>query len=347
MDSAKGKKPLVSVIMPVYNSIAYLKESLESVIGQTYSNLEIIVVDDASTDGSYDMLQAYAAEDARIVILREIQNAGVGHVRNTGLRAAHGEYCCFIDSDDTADCRMVENLLLLMQKSHADMAACSEECPDDPWWPDGMALIDTVVEFSDDWERLRFILGSYLPCRQGYCGYCVHGKMYVRHVLSDYGILFQEGITAGEDLAFNLKFLFIASRIVTCSEPLYTYYNREGSLSAETKGGRILLAEYDLFLNDVYSMCGELKNKRAQSFWLKYFYVIYVATMDIQLRTKKIWKLKQEAQQLRDAALWRKMSSQVISHPCSMKKHTNSFKLYLKIVILRLLLGLGAENVRP
>lgn len=338
---------LVSIIMPVYNSRKYLKESLESVTGQTYRNLEIIVVDDASTDGSYDMMQAYAAEDARIVILREPQNAGVSHARNTGLRAAHGEYCCFVDSDDTADCRMVEKLLMLMQSNRADMAACSEECPDDPWWPEGMVLMDGMAEFPDNRERLRYILDKYLPCRQGHCGYCVHGKMYARRLLLDNGVFFQEGITIGEDLAFNLKLLFIASRIVTCSEPLYTYYNRDGSLSAETKSGRILLPEYDLFLNDIYSMCGELKSKRAESFWLKYFYVIYAATMDIQLRARKIWKLKQEAQQLRDSTLWRRISVQVIFHPCVMRKYTNSFKLYLKIVILNLLLRLRAENVRP
>lgn len=347
MRNEKEQYPLVSVIMPVYNSRKYLKESLESVIGQTYSNLEIIVVDDASTDGSYDMMQAYAVEDSRIVILRAPQNMGVSHARNTGLRAAHGEYCCFVDSDDMADCRMVEKLLMLIQNNRADMAACSEECPDDPWWPDGMVLMDGMAEFPDNRERLRYILNKYLPCGQGYCGYCVHGKMYAMRVLSDHGILFQEGTAIGEDLAFNLKFLLIACRIVTCSESLYIYYNRDGSLSSETKGGRILLPEYDLFLNDVYSVCGELKNKRAESFWFQYFYVIYAVTMDIQLRAKKIWKLKREAQQLRDSVLWSKMSSQIISHPCAMRKHTNSFKLYLKIVILRFLLRLRVENVRP
>ena len=91
--------PKVSVIIPVYNVEKYLQKCLDSVINQTYKNLEIICVDDGSPDNSGGILDAYAQNDSRIIVIHQ-ENAGVSAARNRGLDAATGEYIAFVDSDD-------------------------------------------------------------------------------------------------------------------------------------------------------------------------------------------------------------------------------------------------------
>ena len=92
-------KPLISVIVPVYNVEQYLRKCLDSVISQTYTNLEIILVDDGSTDLGGKICDDYASKDDRITVIHKV-NGGLGFARNTGLEMCHGEYIMFVDSDD-------------------------------------------------------------------------------------------------------------------------------------------------------------------------------------------------------------------------------------------------------
>lgn len=93
-------KPRVSVLMAVYNAALYLQESIESLLGQTFTDFELIAIDDASTDNSLDILRQYAQQDARIKVISLRENGGQGRARNEGLKIAQGEYVCFVDSDD-------------------------------------------------------------------------------------------------------------------------------------------------------------------------------------------------------------------------------------------------------
>lgn len=93
-------KPRVSVLMAVYNAASYLQESIESLLGQTFTDFELIAIDDASTDTSLKILRQYAQKDARIKVISLQENGGQGHARNEGLKIAQGEYVCFVDSDD-------------------------------------------------------------------------------------------------------------------------------------------------------------------------------------------------------------------------------------------------------
>jgi glycosyltransferase involved in cell wall biosynthesis len=94
---------LVSVIIPVYNSEAYLREAVESIIDQSYSNLEIIIIDDHSSDGSWDLINEYARKDERIVAIRNASNLNSAASRNVGIRRARGQYICLQDSDDVSE----------------------------------------------------------------------------------------------------------------------------------------------------------------------------------------------------------------------------------------------------
>jgi len=118
------ENPLVSVIVPVFNAGKYLAVCLDSIITQTYKNLEIIIVDDGSTDDSLKIANEYALKDGRIAVIRKA-HLGVSEARNAGLDAASGEFVMFIDADDYAGAELVSRLLEACTKNDLDVASCN------------------------------------------------------------------------------------------------------------------------------------------------------------------------------------------------------------------------------
>ena len=114
----------IAVIVPVYNVEPYLARSLDSILAQTFRDLEIVLVDDGSTDRSGDICEQYAAKDARIRVIHQ-KNQGLSGARNTGIEASESEYISFIDSDDTITPEMLETLYTGITAYHADIAACN------------------------------------------------------------------------------------------------------------------------------------------------------------------------------------------------------------------------------
>ena len=112
---------LISVIVPVYNVKPYLRRCVDSVLHQTYRNLEILLVDDGSTDASGAICDEYAAQEGRVTAVHQ-KNGGLSAARNTGLERAKGTYLCFVDSDDFLDSRMLETLCRDLQEQDADVA---------------------------------------------------------------------------------------------------------------------------------------------------------------------------------------------------------------------------------
>ena len=118
-----SEKPLISVVMPVYNKTEYLPDCMETLLSQTYSNLEILLVDDGSTDGTAQMCDDYAGKDPRVRALHK-ENGGVSDARNYGIAHASGEYITQVDPDDTVDPTYVEYLYDLLVKYDAPMSLC-------------------------------------------------------------------------------------------------------------------------------------------------------------------------------------------------------------------------------
>ena len=114
---------LVSIIIPVYNTEKYLSKCLESVINQTYKNLEIILINDGSTDKSKEICESFAKKDKRIQILNK-ENSGVSSARNHGMRLAKGQYIAFIDGDDYAEENYIEELLKNLKQTESDCVLC-------------------------------------------------------------------------------------------------------------------------------------------------------------------------------------------------------------------------------
>lgn len=114
---------LISIIVPIYNTAEYLERCVDSIVNQTYSKLEIILVDDGSTDSSLKLAHALAKKDCRIKVLTQ-SNSGAGGARNRGISEANGEYLMFVDSDDYIDQLMVEKMLKSANKHQADLVVC-------------------------------------------------------------------------------------------------------------------------------------------------------------------------------------------------------------------------------
>lgn len=119
------KRPLVSVVMPAYNAAAYIREAIESVLNQTVTDWELIVVDDCSKDDSLQIAQSYADKDPRITVMRNAQNAGVARTRNRAIECSQGRYIAFLDSDDAWYPEKLQRQTALLEETGADMAYCS------------------------------------------------------------------------------------------------------------------------------------------------------------------------------------------------------------------------------
>ena len=141
-------KSLISVIVPIYNVSRYLERCMESLLHQTYKNIEIIMVDDGSSDDCGKKCDRYAAEEPRIKVIHK-KNAGLGMARNSGLEIAEGEYVMFIDSDDYTDVRMIERLYHRLTEEGADTCFCR--------------YYDTSSEGKNELARETYL-------KQSYCG---------------------------------------------------------------------------------------------------------------------------------------------------------------------------------
>lgn len=207
-----GRKPLISVIVPVYKSEGYLEACLRSLAEQTYANLEVITVDDASPDGSVRICQDFAARDKRFQVLRLPENRGPSAARNAGIRRAGGRYVSFVDSDDRVMPDMLEKLYACLKENRADFAACGAE---------GLRIADGPARsFSREEAILALARGSPFNL-------VPWGKLYDAELVKKN--LFPEDIFYSEDLLFLYRLLEKTNRGAYIPDRLYVYNCREGS----------------------------------------------------------------------------------------------------------------------
>ena len=218
---AVSTQPLISVIVPVYNVERYLDQCVESLIGQTYERLEIILVDDGSTDSSGEQCNAWANRDNRIRAVRQC-NAGLAAARNTGLDLAKGEYIGFVDSDDYVLPDMFGTLLHNLQESDADLSIISYEREN----PDGSTYCNA---FPDK----KIVMTS----QEAFAYVNQHGYFYVtawdklaKKELFD-NLRYPLDAVYAEDSPVTYQLLDKADRIVYDSTPLYRYRMSENSQS--------------------------------------------------------------------------------------------------------------------
>ena len=216
----RSLEPLVSVVIPIYNAEPYLLECLNSVKNQTYQNLEVILVNDGSTDRSLSICEEIQKSDSRFRVFNRT-NHGVGASRNFGMSCSNGNYICFVDSDDYCDQSMITNLLSPLEKdAELDVSICG---------------IKDVVTFSENSAKKRhmhtekkYSVSDYaenillVDNIDVFCG-APYGKMYRLDLLKRGGIGFDEKATYAEDFIFNMDVLKASENIYILGESLYNY----------------------------------------------------------------------------------------------------------------------------
>ncbi len=215
--------PLVSAIIPAYNSETWLARTLEAVITQDYPNLEILVVNDASTDATENAARRVLEDCGRpFSIITHNDNRGVAASRNTGIAAAKGEFVWFVDSDDMAEHNLVSVLYALIEKYGCDLSFCGFKDRFEDGRPDVLIpvkLDDSGIYSGEDMVLLR-VFHKIDPH--------VCSMLFRRRFLLEAGLRFDEGCTNGEDVEFQLKAFCRAGQVSFTSDCLYIYVHHVG-----------------------------------------------------------------------------------------------------------------------
>lgn len=213
-----------SVVVPAYNVEKYLPKCIESITGQTYSNLEIILVDDGSPDHCLQIMQSYAGQDARIVVVSQ-PNGGLSAARNAGLKIATGDYVAFVDSDDWIEPNMFAELADKIHEASPDFLCFrlqyDREDSGGNWvygspYPEG--AMDDPDRILEDTLQVRTIPTP------------AWSKVYNRRFLCDHGLLFKAGIV-NEDTLFSIQVACHATKVVFVNGVFYHTVERAGSIS--------------------------------------------------------------------------------------------------------------------
>lgn len=212
---------VVSIVVPIYNTDEYLARCVDSIINQTYHYLDIILVDDGSTDDSGYICDRYAQNDKRITVIHK-KNGGLSDARNVGIECAKGDYICFVDSDDIVHKEYVERLLKLCIEFCADIAQCDYLCIDSK---------SKLLPVNDD-RSIRVMGGndalSEYCCMNGCVKYTVvWNKIYRKELFNNIRFPYQK---QHEDEFTTYKLLYYSGKVVVTSEYLYYYLQRLTSI---------------------------------------------------------------------------------------------------------------------
>ena len=236
-------KPKVSVIIPVYNSREYIGHCLESLLHQTLRDIEIICVDDGSTDGSGDILEEYSRKDSRVIVLHQ-ENAGAGAARNYGLRESRGKYLSFLDSDDFFEPEMLEKGWKTLVHFKADFVVLGSD----------MYFMDTKEYVQNPWVLHKNELPPYMPFKyreltgnvfKTFVGWA-WDKMYRKEFVLEHRLTFQEQRTSN-DLLFVFSALVTAKRIAV-NRRILIHQRRGGGKSLSVTREKSWWCFYDALL---------------------------------------------------------------------------------------------------
>ena len=223
------KKPIISVIVPVYNVEKYLAKCLDTILAQTFSNIEIICVNDGSTDNSRKILAQYAQKDSRVKIVDK-KNGGLSSARNAGMKVATGEFYSFIDSDDWIEETMLEKLYNSMVSLNTDISICAVHQYDETNQKiDDSNPYYTLGYFDETFDNKAF---SYVETKPFLLDVCVMAwnKLYRKSFIDECQAEFPDGLIF-EDGPFFFSIFFKTKRVSIVRDYLYYYrINRNGSI---------------------------------------------------------------------------------------------------------------------
>lgn len=247
------KSELISVIVPIYNGEKWLERCIDSIVNQSYKNIEIILINDGSKDLSLEICNNYALKDSRIKIIDK-KNTGVSNSRNEGILIAKGKYIQFVDCDDYLEENACYLLLKNIQENNSQLSVCGMNIKCNNKIIRNPYLPKKILNVKDNEEDLIFLLKILnSPCN----------KLYIKKCIKS---LFAEDIELGEDLLFNLNYLKDIEKTVTFEACLYNVYlDNNNSLNRKFDKNKLInlirLFEKEQLIYD------EMYSKRDRGFW--------------------------------------------------------------------------------
>lgn len=218
-------QPLISVIVPVFNIEQYLNKCVDSILNQTYRNLEVILVNDGSKDSSGRICDEFATKDSRVQVIHK-ENGGLSSARNAGIEASAGTYISFVDGDDWIEPDAYEHLLGLMERCQVKLVCGGRYDVDGRTGKKTLGLVPKKEEVITAEEMVGRIF-LWQGCDSSVCD-----KVFHRSLLDSFR--FPEG-QVSEDVPITYKIVLYAERVAMSDRPFYNYYHRVGSISRTTE----------------------------------------------------------------------------------------------------------------
>lgn len=237
---------LISIIIPVYNSEKYLKRCLSSIINQTYKDIEIIIIDDGSTDSSNKICKEYALSDNRIKVIN-INNSGVSNARNKGLDVANGEYIAFVDSDDVVDEKFIETMYNYCQEYNSKLCAVNVNYFYKNKVKKPLHMKTGLIDKKQYYRSLVYNIKGF-----------VCNKLYHKTLIKN--VRFDSGISICEDLLFNVKVAASIKNAIVVNKYLYNYFqNIDATYNSNYNSKKISeIWAYDKIIKKISKDCPEV-----------------------------------------------------------------------------------------
>lgn len=241
-----SSEPLVSIIVPVYNTEKYLPRCIHSILEQTYKKIELLLIDDGSTDSSGEICDAFFEKDKRVITIHQ-KNQGVSAARICGFENSHGQYIMFVDSDDYIAPSMVGYMISEMLKHRADLSICQMDRVSDT------EIINNIIRPTPgfyDAKKIHRLLATnaLIDPKSGKAGFPfeIGGKIYKREIMIqalNEGI----GIWYQEDMIINFSILFQIHSMIVIPEHFYYYFSRPGQATLQYRhdAGKNFLVTFD------------------------------------------------------------------------------------------------------
>jgi glycosyltransferase involved in cell wall biosynthesis len=284
----------VSVIIPVYNSEKYLDKCVNSILNQTYKDIQIILVDDGSTDSSPDICDMFSKKDNRVIAVHQ-RNGGTSKARNTGLKLAEGDYITFADNDDYwKDNNCLEKIVAYLENSHADMLFHVPYI----FWQDTNEMIEPKrVIRREEINGKDFEKALNLVMERGLMDRCVWSKFFKKSVIKDNGITFPENCR-NEDTYFIGEIFMYADTLDWYEDSFYVY--RKGHEGAQTSKRLAYKSLKDLenLVIDYIEMIksSKLKDERKETLYnfIAYLYSVWMGQQYLVDRQQNKEALKKD-----------------------------------------------------
>ena len=292
------KEDLVSVIVPIYNASKYLINTIECIINQSYKNLEIILLNDGSTDDSLGICNLYKNKDSRIIVIDK-ENTGQADSRNVGIKACTGKYIYFADSDDEMDPQLIETAVKGIEESNSDLyifnyyhtyekedgskSNCKER-----------DFIEGDYKFNTDKEKLKFITNTLLSYG---CGFEVWNRLYKSDIIRNNSICFPlMNPVIAEDLCFNLFYIMHANSLKVTNKRLYYYlYRYDSTMGADRE--KVRVNQYNYLSKCLYDYLNSIN----YDYMIKNYCVIHIRLLYHELMNVPEESLKQELNKIEDS----------------------------------------------